>query len=66
MKTKLQITTDDLRPTKDEIIRTRCSTAFKRRLARMAVFLDKDLSDIMREALIDKLQQFEQRTQMVA
>jgi len=55
-----------LRPLKDDIIRSRCSKAFKSRVARMAAFHDKEISDIVRETLLKEVMEFERRMQAVA
>ena len=49
-----------LRPTKDKVLRFRCSDGLRSRLLRMAAFKEKDYSDLLREAADDVLTKFEQ------
>lgn len=51
-----------MRPPKDALLRARCSRSLLERLQRMALVLDKDVSVILREAALDKLNRFEQQS----
>ncbi len=49
------------RPNKDEILRARCSRTLKARLMRMAALTEKDASDLIRDAVMERVMAFEQR-----
>lgn len=49
------------RPTRDEVIRARCSSVLRSRLERIASIREVDLSDILREACATYANTFEHR-----
>jgi hypothetical protein len=46
---------------KDAVVRSRCSVSLRNRLARIASLKEADLSDVVRDALVAYVTQFEQR-----
>lgn len=55
-----------VRPTKDAIIRARCSARLHDRLARIAAIKEVDFSDVVRDACAQYASKHEQQLQLAA
>jgi hypothetical protein len=49
------------RPAKDAVLRARCSKSLVARVYRMAALNEKDASDIIRDAVLARVSEFEQK-----